>query len=90
MTYDEKKSLYESIMKDIAKTVKRQINENSVSEIDTNERKIIREEVIKEVVKYLDSKLYDWVQVSHSNRVKYPDTIMKKEFIYDLKQALKE
>jgi plasmid maintenance system antidote protein VapI len=31
MTYNEKKSLYESIMKEVAKTVKRQINEMSVS-----------------------------------------------------------
>lgn len=30
MTYNEKKSLYESIMKDVAKTVKRQINEAGV------------------------------------------------------------
>ena len=28
MTYNEKKSLYESIMKDVAKIVKRKINEN--------------------------------------------------------------
>jgi KaiC/GvpD/RAD55 family RecA-like ATPase len=28
MTYDEKKSLYESIMKEVAKTVKRRINED--------------------------------------------------------------
>lgn len=31
MTYNEKKSLYESIMKDVAKTVKRQINEAGVA-----------------------------------------------------------
>ncbi len=29
MTYNEKKSLYESIMKDIAKMVKRRLNENN-------------------------------------------------------------
>ena len=28
MTYNEKKSLYESIMKDVAKTVKRKLNES--------------------------------------------------------------
>ena len=38
MTYNEKKSLYESIMRDIAKTVKRQINESDDSELSTNER----------------------------------------------------
>lgn len=38
MTYNEKKSLYESIMQDIAKTVKRQINESDDSELSTNER----------------------------------------------------
>jgi len=31
MTYNEKKSLYESIIKDVAKTVKRQINEARIS-----------------------------------------------------------
>ena len=29
MTYNEKKSLYESIMKEVAKTVKRRLNENA-------------------------------------------------------------
>ena len=33
MTYNEKKSLYESIMKDIAKTVKRKINEAGVASL---------------------------------------------------------
>lgn len=31
MTYNEKKSLYESIMKDVAKSVKRHLNENEDS-----------------------------------------------------------
>ena len=31
MTYNEKKSLYESIMKDVAKTVKRKLNESTVT-----------------------------------------------------------
>ena len=31
MTYNEKKSLYESIMKDVAKTVKKHLNENKDS-----------------------------------------------------------
>ena len=31
MTYNEKKSLYECIMKEVAKTVKRQINETDVA-----------------------------------------------------------
>ena len=30
MTYNEKKSLYESIMKDVAKTVKRRLNESDL------------------------------------------------------------
>ena len=30
MNYNEKKSLYESIMKEVAKTVKRQINEAAI------------------------------------------------------------
>ena len=38
MTYNEKKSLYESIMRDIAKSVKRQINESDDSELSANER----------------------------------------------------
>ena len=33
MTYNEKKSLYESIMKDVAKTVKRQINEAGIASL---------------------------------------------------------
>lgn len=36
MTYNEKKSLYESIMKDVAKTVKRQINEAGVVNINSD------------------------------------------------------
>ena len=35
MTYNEKKSLYESIMKDVAKTVKRQINEADVAPLSS-------------------------------------------------------
>ena len=38
MTYNEKKSLYESIMKDVAKSVKRQINENGVLDINSIKR----------------------------------------------------
>jgi len=34
MTYNEKKSLYESIMKEVAKTVKRKINEDFFPGID--------------------------------------------------------
>jgi hypothetical protein len=34
MTYNEKKSLYESIMKDVAKTVKKKINEDDTSSSD--------------------------------------------------------
>ncbi len=34
MTYNEKKSLYESIMKDIAKTVKYKINEVSAGKLN--------------------------------------------------------
>ena len=37
MTYNEKKSLYESIMKDIAKTVKKQINEANIREMKLSE-----------------------------------------------------
>ena len=33
MTYNEKKSLYESIMNDIAKSVKRQINEAGIADL---------------------------------------------------------
>ena len=33
MTNTEKRSLYESIMKDVAKTVKRHLNENSASRL---------------------------------------------------------
>ena len=34
MTYNEKKSLYESIMKDVAKTVKNKLNEDDTSSTD--------------------------------------------------------
>ena len=51
---------------------------------------IAREEIIEKVTNYLNSKLYDWVQISHFGRREYPDTIMKRDFIYDLKQAIKD
>lgn len=51
---------------------------------------IAREEMIEKVTNYLNSKLYDWVQISHFGRREYTDTIMKRDFIYDLKQAMKD
>lgn len=51
---------------------------------------IAREEMVEKVTNYLNSKLYDWVQISHFGRRDYPDTIMKRDFIYDLKQAMKD
>ena len=51
---------------------------------------IAREEMIEKVTNYLNSKLYDWVKISHFGRREYPDTIMKRDFIYDLKQAMKD
>ena len=51
---------------------------------------IAREEMVEKVTNYLNSKLYDWVQISHFGRREYPDTIMKRDFIYDLKQAMKD
>lgn len=51
---------------------------------------IAREEIVEKVTNYLNSKLYDWVQISHFGRREYPDTIMKRDFIYDLKQAMKD
>ena len=45
MTYNEKKSLYESIMKDVAKIVKRQINESTDDLISTEDaQKIMNSE----------------------------------------------
>lgn len=40
MTYKEKKSLYESIMKEVAKTVKQHINEFSSDDVFKNERRV--------------------------------------------------
>ena len=55
MTYNEKKSLYENIMKDVAKIVKRQINENSIQ----NERsKIVLYDIDQLIYKI---KLRDWI-----------------------------
>ena len=51
MTYKEKKSLYESIMKEVAKTVKRNINEEDSSSSAKN-----RYEQIVELFKKLDQK----------------------------------
>lgn len=51
---------------------------------------IAREEMVEKVTNYLNSKLYDWVQISHFGRREYPDTIMKRDFIDDLKQAMKD
>ena len=50
MTYNEKKSLYESIMKDVAKTVKRQINEAGVASLKI-EGRMKAEYYIAQVVK---------------------------------------
>ena len=41
MTYNEKKSLYESIMKNIAKTIKRQINEAEVTNLNSSSKPTI-------------------------------------------------
>jgi predicted metal-dependent peptidase len=46
MKYNEKKSLYESIMKEVAKTVKRNINEAEVNNFDS---------VIKDGLDYIQS-----------------------------------
>lgn len=51
---------------------------------------IAREEMVEKVTNYLNSKLYDWVQISHFGRREYPDTIMKRDFIYAIKQAMKD
>ena len=40
MTYNEKKSLYESIMKEIAKTVKHQINEADENNKSSNKKEL--------------------------------------------------
>ena len=65
MTYNEKKLLYESIMKEVAKTVKRQINEIDMNTIDNaiyeslsddkitiSNHKFTTEEIIKICEKY--------------------------------------
>ena len=56
MTYNEKKSLYESIMKDIAKIVKRQINEsNDYRKVDDSDELELH---IKRVLKGNSKPLY--------------------------------
>lgn len=40
MTYNEKKSLYESIMKDVAKTVKRRLNED-LSDVESELKELV-------------------------------------------------
>lgn len=54
MTYNEKKSLYESIMKDVAKTVKRKLNEtdnnpNMFSDISDRELEVILKKIQAEL-----------------------------------------
>ena len=60
MTYDEKKSLYENIMKDFAKIVKTKLNEDFIDNIKNNklytEPDFIKEEINKTV-----DNLYSWV-----------------------------
>ncbi|MBR1654871.1 MAG: hypothetical protein IJ698_00410 [Prevotella sp.] len=40
---------------------------------------------IEKAVNYLNSKLYDWVQVEHFGTATYPETILKQDFIEDFK-----
>ena len=56
MTYNEKKSLYESIMRDVAKTVKRQINEAGVLPLSSvsNGKNISFRQLYKIMNKYSD------------------------------------
>lgn len=64
MTYNEKRSLYESIMKDVAKTVKRQINEagiaplSSVSDGKNVSFRQLYKEIYKAMNKYSD-RMYE-------------------------------
>lgn len=55
MTYNEKKSLYESIMKDVAKTVKRHLNERAL-ELSSNvdDFKKAGQEIVNNWDKYSD------------------------------------
>ena len=55
MTYNEKKSLYESIMKDVSKIVKRQINERALElSSDVNDFKKAGQEIVSNWEKYSD------------------------------------
>ena len=62
MTYNEKKSLYESIMKDVSKIVKKKLNEEFIDKLKDDElhqeRDFIKEEIDKSVEHLLDGK-YD-------------------------------
>ena len=44
---------------------------------------------IEKAVKYLNSKLYDWVQIDHPNPSVSHNTILKQDFIVDFKNYLK-
>lgn len=52
MTYNEKKSLYESIMKDVAKIVKRKLNESDVIASGVISREPINDNSFKMETKY--------------------------------------
>ena len=71
MTYNEKKSLYESIMKEVAKTVKRQINEAGVPNIEmTNYAPTISKDfdLIRKIINNTDdeTKIKSFIRILNS------------------------
>jgi len=71
MTYNEKKSLYESIMKDVAKIVKRQINEAGVPNIEmTNYAPTISKDfdLIRKIINNTDdeTKIKSFIRILNS------------------------
>ena len=67
MTYNEKKSLYESIMKDVSKIVKKKLNEEFIDKLKDDElhqeRDFIKEEIDKSVEHLLDEAAVTYIEL---------------------------
>ena len=50
---------------------------------------ICKDAFIEKAVGYLNSKLYDWVRIEHSNPSVSPELISKQDFVEDFKNYMK-
>ena len=78
MTYKEKKSLYESIMKEVAKTVKRNINETDVTHIATKKPSNKLYDQIYDQIKKIPLEYYYNSDNNEKFYSKFPNDIILK------------